>query len=81
MLDESEFNDLREAHQVDEEWRNISYYVIADLLEVCSTCGMVAEKERLICCPSCEDTYCCREGRCFNKHRLTRHTTIAYWSR
>ena len=80
MLDDAKLNEFREERKVDEEWRNISYHVIADLLEVCAVCSMVKEKERLISCPSCEDTYCCGEGACFERHHLT-HPRVAQWNR
>jgi hypothetical protein len=77
MLDDKSLNEFREERRVDEEWRNISYYVIADLLEVCATCGLVAEKERLIRCPSCDDTYCCE--LCFERHQSAVHPAVSYW--
>ena len=78
MLSDAELNAYREERKVDEEWRNISYYVIADLLEVCAVCGIVTEKERLLRCPSCEDTYCCKERRCFDRHHSNQHPTAVY---
>lgn len=81
MLDESKLKEWREEHEVNEQWRNVSYHVIADLLEVCSACGMVAEKERLMCCPSCEDTYCCRDKQCFEIHRAAWHPSARRWRR
>ena len=81
MLDDASLNEFREERRVDEEWRTISYHVIADLLEVCAVCGMVTEKERLNRCPSCEDTYCCSEGLCFERHHSGMHSRVAYWNR
>jgi hypothetical protein len=80
MLSDAELNQFREERQVDEQWRNISCHVIADLLEVCSICDTVREKDRLVRCPLCEDAYCCQDGHCTEQHRLGLHPAVAYWT-
>lgn len=80
MLSDAELNQFREERQVDEQWRKITCHVIADLLEVCSVCDKVREKETLVRCLWCEDTYCCREGLCSEQHRSDVHPAVAYWT-
>lgn len=80
MLSDAELNDLREERQVDQQWRNVSYHVIAEMIEACSVCGMVRDKERLLRCPWCQDDYCCTDGLCAKQHRSSLHPTVAYWT-
>ncbi|HEY6293481.1 MAG TPA: hypothetical protein VI455_18160 [Terriglobia bacterium] len=80
MLNDAELNQYWEDHQTDDEWRKVSYRGIANLLEACSECGSVRAKERLVRCPWCEDTYCCKDQICSEQHRSGLHPAVAYWT-
>lgn len=78
MLSDAELNQYREECEADEQWHNVTRHVIAELLEVCSVCDTVRDKERLVRCPHCEDAYCCTDGICSEHHRFTAHPRGAY---
>ena len=78
MMSDAELNQYREECEVDEQWHNVTRHVLAEMLEVCSACGMVRDKDRLVRCPCCQDAYCCRDGACSAKHRLSMHPTAPY---
>jgi len=72
---------MREEQAVLDTWRIYSRHVIADLLEACSVCGMVAEKSRLTRCGWCEDVYYCKAGACSHQHWLSAHPAVAFRNR
>jgi hypothetical protein len=80
MLSDAELNQYREECEVHQQWSNVTCHVIADLLEVCSVCGTVRDKERLVRCPWCDDLYCCREDACTRQHRSSAHPAAANWA-
>ncbi|HUI43856.1 MAG TPA: hypothetical protein VL523_17990 [Terriglobia bacterium] len=80
MLSDAELNQFREERLADEQWRNISCHVIADMIEVCGVCGAVRDRERLVRCPWCEDCFCCKDGVCREQHRSAQHPSVAYWT-
>lgn len=80
MMSNGELDRFREELATDQQWRNVSCHVIAELLEACALCGTVREKERLNQCQWCEDTYCCKDGLCSEQHRSSLHAAVAYWT-
>lgn len=80
MLDEAELNRFREEYQADEQWRTISSHAVADMIEICAVCDTVRDKESLVRCPWCRDTYCCEDGVCSEQHRSNQHAAVAYWT-
>lgn len=80
MLSEAELNQFREEREADEQWRTVSCHAIAEMIEICSVCSTVRDKERLVRCPWCQDTYCCEEGVCRERHRSNVHAAVAYWT-
>lgn len=80
MIDGDRLARLREEHEVMDTWRKYSRHVVADLLEACSVCGMVREKDRFNHCRWCEDVYVCKEGLCAQHHQATTHPAVAFWS-
>ena len=80
MMDNDELAKIREEHEVLDTWRQDSRHVVADLLEVCAICGTVREKEQLIKCRWCEDTYVCKAGTCSQQHQAEVHPAVAFWT-
>jgi hypothetical protein len=54
--------------------------VVAELLEACAICGTIREKEHLVRCRWCEDTYYCKEGICSQQHHVDVHPAVAFWT-
>ena len=79
MISDNELYNIREEFEALDRWRKFSRHVVADLLEVCTVCGMVREKHRLIRCRWCVDTYYCSDGPCFHQHQANRHPAVANW--
>lgn len=80
MMDQDDFRKIQEEMAVDDTWRKISRHVVADLLEGCSTCSMVRERNVLLRCPWCEDVYLCA-GKCMHEHNMRLHPTVTFWSK
>lgn len=80
MIDKNELHKFQEEREVHETWRNISRHVVADLLEACSVCNTVRERNFLLRCPYCEDVYLC-PGECMNEHNMHLHSTVSFWSK
>ncbi|PYV18350.1 MAG: hypothetical protein DMG21_05210 [Acidobacteria bacterium] len=80
MVHKGELDKIREEYEVFETWRQVSRHVVADLLEACSACGNVREKERLMQCRWCHDVYFCREGTCAQLHHASVHPSVAFWT-
>lgn len=78
MMDKDELHKLQEEQEVNETWRRISRHVVADLLEACSVCGTVRERNQLNRCQWCEDVYLC-SGDCTHHHGSRMHPTISLW--
>ncbi len=79
MLNKDDLRRIQEKRQVLEEWRKVSRHVVANLLEACSICGTVAEKEHLTRCPWCDDVYLCPKG-CTHIHNVHFHPGVSYWT-
>jgi len=80
MMDSDELERLREEHEVMDIWRKYSRHVVAELLEACSVCGTVRDKESLTRCRWCNDVYVCKEGTCVQKHQTELHPAMAFWT-
>ena len=86
MLSDAGLNQFREDRQTTEslqakqQWRDVPYHAMAVVVEACSECGMVRDRERLVRCPWCEDTYCCQDETCGAQHRASLHPAVAYWT-
>jgi hypothetical protein len=80
VLSDAEINQFREEREVDEQWRTVSCHAIAEMIEICSVCGTVRDKDKLVRCPWCPDTYLCSDGVCSEQHRSRLHAAIAYWT-
>jgi hypothetical protein len=80
MMSREELAKIREEHEVLENWRTISRHVIAEMLEACTVCGEVREKERLVRCRWCQDTYYCKDGFCGHQHQAETHPAVAFWT-
>ena len=79
-MNKDELAKIREEHEALETWRTYSRHVVAEMLEVCSVCGTVREKDRLTKCRWCEDVYCCHEGLCTHWHQAEIHPAVAFWT-
>lgn len=80
MLSHEEIDRIKEERETLENWRTVSYHVIAEMLEACSVCGSVREKERLVRCRWCEDVCLCKEGTCAHHHQAETHPSVAFWT-
>lgn len=80
MLSDDDLAKIREEVEVIDNWRTYSRHVIAELLEACTVCGTVRERERLVRCRWCEDIYCCKEGICTQHHQVEVHPAVAFWT-
>ncbi len=80
MLGGDDLARMREEHEVMDNWRTYSRHVVAELLEACTVCGTVREKERLVRCRWCEDIYYCKESTCSQRHHVDVHPAVAYWT-
>ncbi len=80
MMNNEELQKLQEEQEVMETWRKVSRHVVADLLEVCSDCSTVRERDLLLRCPWCEDVYLCA-GECMHEHNTNLHPTVSFLSR
>jgi hypothetical protein len=78
MLNKDDLQRIHEEREVLEKWRKVSRHVVADLLEACSVCGTVREREHLARCPWCEDVYLCPKG-CAYTHNTHLHPKAAFW--
>ena len=79
MSNDAELNQFQDP-QTDDEWQDVTYHSIANLLEACSECATVRTKDSLVPCPWCEDTYCCMDSVCSEQHRSSVHPAVAFWS-
>jgi hypothetical protein len=79
MMDQEDLHRLQEEQEVMDTWRKVSRHVVADLLEGCSACGTVRERNLLLRCPWCEDVYLC-PGECTHEHNSHLHPTVSFWS-
>jgi hypothetical protein len=79
MAREDDLTSFREERETLERWRNYSYHVIANLLEVCATCNRVRERTRLGRCGYCHDVYYCHDGRCASVHHAQAHPRDMIW--
>jgi hypothetical protein len=80
MLGKDDLTRIREEREVLENWRAHSRHVVADLLEACTVCGCVRDKDRLTRCQWCEDVYYCKEGVCAQQHHAATHPSVAFWT-
>lgn len=80
MMNHDDLERIREEREVLDTWRKYSCHVVAELVEACSICGTVRDKERLIRCRWCADTYFCKEGTCAQQHQVQVHPAMAFWS-
>ncbi len=80
MLGRDDFAKIREEQEVLETWRAFARHVVADLLEACSVCGTVREKDQLKRCRWCEDVYYCQKGFCHHQHQAQGHPGVAFWT-
>jgi hypothetical protein len=80
MLGKDDLAKIREEREVLDNWRTHARHVVADLLEACSVCGTVRDKDRLIHCRWCNDVYYCKEGVCAQQHHADIHPTVAFWT-
>jgi hypothetical protein len=80
MMSDEELQKLQEEREVMDKWRKVSRHVVADLLEGCSVCNTVRERDLLLRCPWCEDAYLC-PGECMHEHNTHLHPTVSFWSR
>jgi recombinational DNA repair protein RecR len=80
MLSHKELDRIREEREVMETWRTYSRHVVAEMLEACSICGTLREKDQLSRCRWCEDTYICKEGVCAQQHQAELHPAVAFWT-
>jgi len=76
MMDKDDLHKLQEEQEVMDTWRKVSRHVVADLLEACSVCSTVRERNLLLRCPWCEDVYLC-PGKCMHQHNMHLHPTIS----
>jgi hypothetical protein len=79
-MNKEELHKLQEEQEVMETWRKVSRHVVADLLEGCTVCNTLRERDLLLRCPWCEDVYLC-PGECMHQHNLNLHPTVSFWSR
>lgn len=63
MLGGDDLTRIREEREVLENWRAHSRHVVADLLEACTVCGCVRDKDRLTRCRWCEERLLLQRGR------------------
>jgi len=80
MMEHDELDKIREEREVMDIWRKYSRHIVADLLEACSICGNVRDKELLTRCRWCTDVYICRKGTCTQKHQTELHPAMAFWT-
>lgn len=80
MMNRKELEKIREERQVMDTWRNYSRHVVAEMLEACSVCGTVRDKEHLSRCRWCNDVYICKEGCCGHQHQAEVHPAVAFWT-
>lgn len=80
MLSNDDLAKIREEHEVLDNWRTYSRHVVAELLEACSICATVRDKENLVRCRWCEDVYFCKEGVCAHRHHMDIHPSVAFWT-
>lgn len=80
MLEKDKLDRIREEHEAFEHWRQFSRHVVAELLEACSICGTVRERDRLTRCRWCEDVYVCKDGLCRQQHQADIHPAVAFWT-
>ncbi|MGA8182019.1 MAG: hypothetical protein WB819_00070 [Terriglobia bacterium] len=80
MMSDEDLHKLKEERAVMETWRKVSRHVVADLLEGCSVCSTVRERDLLLCCPWCQDVYLC-PGQCMHEHNTHLHPTVSFASR
>jgi hypothetical protein len=77
MATQSNLSNIRDEVEAETTWRTYSRHVIAHLLEGCTKCGTLREKEHLTRCRSCEDDYLCKNGRCSQQHNTDMHPAVA----
>lgn len=80
MMDQEDLHKLQEELEVMDTWRKISRHVVAELLEACSDCNTVRERNLLLRCPWCDDVYLCA-GECMQHHNARLHPTVTFWSK
>jgi hypothetical protein len=80
MMSRDDLERIREEREVMDIWRKYSRHVVAKLLEACTICGTVRQKERLTRCHWCEDVYYCKEGVCSQQHQAEMHPAVAFWT-
>ncbi len=80
MMSKEDLARIREEHEVMNNWRTFARHVVAEMLEACSICGTVREKEHLVHCRWCEDVYFCKAGTCAQQHHLDVHPGVAFWT-
>jgi len=81
MAREDDLTSFREERETLDRWRKYSYYVIANLLEVCTACNRVRQKTNLERCQYCRDVYYCRDGVCAYLHHAQAHPRDTIWLR
>jgi hypothetical protein len=77
MMSKEELHRLQEEQAVMETWRKVSRHVVADLLEGCTVCGTLRERNLLLSCPWCRDVYLC-PGDCMHEHNMDLHPTASF---
>jgi hypothetical protein len=80
MMSNEELQKLQEEQEVMNTWRKVSRHVVADLLEGCSVCSTVRERDLLLLCPWCKDVFLC-PGECMQEHNTQLHATVSFWSK
>ena len=80
MLGKDDLAKIREEREAMETWRTYSRHVVAEMLEACSVCRAVREKENLTRCRWCEDVYYCQRGVCSHHHQVEAHPGVAFWT-
>jgi len=80
MMSKEDLARIREEHEVMDNWRTYARHVVAGLLEACTICGTVREKDRLVRCRWCQDVYYCKEGTCAQHHHVDIHPAVAFWT-
>jgi len=80
MLSKDDLARIREEREVLDNWRSHSRHVVADLLEACTVCDTVRDKDRLMRCRWCDDVYYCKEGVCAQQHHANVHPSVAFWT-
>ena len=69
---------IREQNEAEDTWRKYSRHVVAEMLEGCTICGAIREKENLARCRWCADVYFCKKGVCSQRHHAAMHPAVAF---